>query len=297
MKDIHCHPTPLRQKFIEHLTLHHKAERTIHSYVSFIYDLARLHHQRPDTLTRDHLRAWLLHLIAERRLAPATVNLAFNSLKAFYGDFLRRDLPGLLHDLPRPTVKPRAPRPYGVSEIERLLTFGTADRPRDRAFLALVYGAGLRLSEATHTLVADLDTDRHQLRVSHPKGGRQRLSLLSEPLAQILRDYWITAQPRPWLFPGETPDAPITRGTGQNLFYRAVARAQLPDRGGIHSLRHSFASHLLESGVEITVVQRLLGHASLLTTARYLHVRPERLSQIQSPLGLFDLAHPLTARP
>jgi site-specific recombinase XerD len=296
MTNIHTNPTPLRQRFIEHLTLHHKAQRTIHSYVSFVYELARFHHRSPDILHHDDLRAWLHHLIAERKYAAATVNLAFNSLKAFYGGLLGRDLQGLLQGLPRPTVKPRLPRPYSVGEVEQLLTTGTAERPRDRAFLALVYGAGLRLSEATHTLIEDLDTARHQLRVSHPKGGRQRYSLLSEPLAQILRDYWSTCQPRPWLFPGETPDVPINKGTGQNIFYRAVTRAALPDKGGIHSLRHSFATHLLESGVEITVVQRLLGHASLMTTARYLHVRQERLAQIQSPLGLFDLSHPLTAR-
>jgi site-specific recombinase XerD len=109
----------------------------------------------------------------------------------------------------------------------------------------------------------------------------------------VLRDYYRQARPKVFLFPGTEPLEPINKATGQNIFYGAVAKARLPDRGGIHSLRHSFATHCLENGIEITVVQTLLGHASLNTTAGYLHVRAERLAQIQSPLGLLDLKSPL----
>jgi len=112
----------------------------------------------------------------------------------------------------------------------------------------------------------------------------------------VLRDYYRQARPKPFLFPGTEPLVPINKGTGQSIFYGAVAKAGLPDRGGIHCLRHSFATHCLENGIEITVVQRLLGHASLNTTAGYLHVRAERLAQIQSPLGLLDLKSNLLDR-
>jgi integrase/recombinase XerD len=291
-------PTPLRQKFIQYLTLHRKAERTIHAYVSFIYALAKFHLRSPDQLNGPDLERWLYHLIAERKQAPSTVNIAINAVRAFYGGMLRRNIDALLAQIERPIRPARVPRPYSMQEMERLLTIGTEDQLRHQAFLMCVYGGGLRLSEATHIQIKDLEGDRHRLLVSHPKGGHQRYTLLSETLLVVLRQYYRQYRPaKPFLFPGADPLQPIARGTAQNIFYRAVAKAGLPDKGGIHCLRHSFATHCLENGVEITVVQRLLGHASLMTTMRYLHVRAERLAQIQSPLGLLDLSSPLLRRP
>src|SRR5947209_6273011 len=226
MKNIHCNPTPLRQKFIEYLTLNRKAERTVHCYVSFIYSLAKHYRRSPELLSHDEIAHWLYHLIAERKQAPSTINLAINAVRSFYGKMLQQDIEPLLHRIKRPRRPARAPRLYSMAEVEKLLTLGTEGNLRSRAFLSCVYGGGLRLSEATHIRIKDLDGARHRLLVSHPKGGR---------------------------------------------------------------LRHSFATHCLENGIEITVVQMLLGHASLHTTAGYLHVRAERLAQIQSPLGLLDL--------
>lgn len=296
MRDIHHHPTPLRQKFIEHLTLNRKAERTVHCYVSFIHALARHYHRSPDLLGHDDIQHWLYHLIAERKQAPSTVNLAINAVRSFYGKMLQQNIEPLLHRIQRPRRPARAPRVYSMAEVAKLLTVGTEGNLRARAFLSCVYGAGLRLSEATHIQIKDLDGARHRLLVSHPKGGRQRYTLLSDNLLAVLRDYYRQARPKTYLFPGNEPLVPINKGTGQNIFYGAVAKAGLPDRGGIHCLRHSFATHCLENGIEITIVQRLLGHASLHTTAGYLHVRAERLAQIQSPLGLLDLKSDLLQR-
>ena len=154
----------------------------------------------------------------------------------------------------------------------------------------------MRLSEATHIQIKDLDGARHRLLVSHPKGGRQRYTLLSDNLLVVLRQYYRQVNPKTFLFPGVEPLQPLNKGSGQNIFYGAVAKAGLPDRGVIHCLRHSFATHCLENGIEITVVQRLLGHASLNITTGYLHVRAERLAQIQSRLGLLDLKSELLDR-
>lgn len=294
MKNIHSNPSPLRQKFIQYLTLHKKAERTVHAYVSFIYALAKFHRQSPDQLDSSQIEGWLFHLISERKLAPSTVNIAINALRAFFGGLLQRDIHLLLSQIQRPKRPTRVPRPYSMAEIEKLLTLGTQGNLRARAFLMTVYGAGLRLSEATHIRIKDLDGSRHRLLVSHPKGGHQRYTLLSETLLVVLREYYRQAHPKDFLFPGAEPLEPMSKGTGQNIFYRAVAKAALPDKGGIHCLRHSFAIHCLENKIEITVVQKLLGHASLNTTAGYLHVCAERLAQIQSPLGLLDLSSPLT---
>ena len=289
MKNILLNPTPLRQKFIEYLTLNREAERTVHTYVSFIYSLAKHYHRAPDLLSHDDIQHWLYHLIAERKQAPSTVNLAINAVRSFYGKMLQQDIEPLLHRIKRPRRPARAPRLYSMAEVEKLLTVGTQGNLRSRAFLSCVYGGGLRLSEATHIRIKDLDGARHRLLVSHPKGGRQRYTLLSENLLGVLRDYYRQFQPKTFLFPGAEPLQPLNKSTGQSIFYGAVAKAKLPDRGGIHCLRHSFATHCLENGIEITVVQTLLGHASLHTTAGYLHVRAERLAQIQSPLGLLDL--------
>ena len=296
MTNIYSNPTPLRQKFIEYLTLNRKAERTVHTYVSHIYSLAKHYRRSPDLLSHEEIQHWLYYLIAERKQAPSTVNLAINAVRSFYGKLLQQDIEPLLHRIKRPRRPARAPRVYSMAEVERLLSVGTEGNLRARAFLSCVYGGGLRLSEATHIQIKDLDSARHRLLVSHPKGGRQRYTLLSENLLGVLRDYYRQARPKRFLFPGLEPLVPINKGTGQGIFYGAVAKAGLPDRGGIHCLRHSFATHCLENGIEITVVQRLLGHASLATTAGYLHVRAERLAQIQSPLGLLDLKSDLMDR-
>jgi len=293
MKNIHSNPTPLRQKFIEHLTLHRKAERTVHCYVSFIHSLAKFYHRSPELLSSEELQHWLYHLIAERKQAPSTVNLAINAVRSFYGKMLQRDIESILRQVKRPRRPARVPRLYSMAEVEKLLTVGTQNNLRAQAFLSCVYGGGLRLSEATHIQISDLDSARHRLLVSHPKGGRQRYTLLSDNLLSVLRQYYLKARPKNFLFPGDEPLQPMSKGTGQGIFYGAVAKAGLPDRGGIHCLRHSFATHCLENGIEITVVQQLLGHASLNTTSGYLHVRAERLAQIQSPLGLLDLKSPL----
>ena len=253
MTNIHSHPTPLRQKFIEYLTLNRKAERTVHCYVSFIYSLAKHCRRSPDLLGHEDIRGWLYYLIAERKQAPSTVNLAINAVRSFYGGLLQREIEPLLHQIKRPRRPALVPRLYSMAEVEKLLTVGTEGNLRARAFLSCVYGGGLRLSEATHIQIKDLDGVRHRLLVSHPKGHRQRYTLLSDNLLTVLRDYYRQAHPKVFLFPGTEPLAPINKATGQNIFYGAVAKARLPDRGGIHSLRQNAECREMPSEVNQTV--------------------------------------------
>src|ERR1017187_5886976 len=185
MTNIHSNPTPLRQKFIEYLTLNRKAERTVHCYVSFIYSLAKHCRRSPDLLGHEDIRGWLYYLIAERKQAPSTVNLAINAVRSFYGGLLQREIEPLLHQIKRPRRPARAPRLYSMAEVEKLLTVGTEGNLRARAFLSCVYGGGLRLSEATRIQIKDLDGVRHRLLISHPKGGRQRYTLLSDNLLTV----------------------------------------------------------------------------------------------------------------
>jgi len=231
----------------------------------------------------------LVYLAMERHWAGSSINQAVNAFRFFYQHVAHRELTALRRAFPFGRKSVVRAQVFSVEQLEQLFTVG-CDQPRDRAFLMTVYGGGLRLNEACHLRVADLQSDRQQIRVVQGKGKKDRYTLLSPRLLEELRLYWKLYRLEGWLFPAHHDvQQPMIDATGQRIFYRAVQRAGLPRQGGIHSLRHSFATHLLESGVEITVVQRLLGHTSLNTTAGYLHVRQERLGQIKSPLQLLDL--------
>jgi integrase/recombinase XerD len=282
--------TPLRQQFIRELALRGMSPRTQVAYVAAVQRLAEYYHQSPDQISEEQLKVYLLHLAQECLLAPSSLNQHVSGLRAFYDLVLHRS-PEVLHrSVPRVRKAIRRPQVFSVQELERLFTVG-CPHPKHRAFLMTVYGAGLRLNEACHLRPEHLDSARQQIRVEQGKGRKDRTTLLSPRLLAELRAYWRAFRPGAWLFPSNRdPQQPLPSGTAQKLFWKAVARAGLPRKGGIHSLRHSFATHLIESGVEITVVQRLLGHSSLATTTTYLHVRQERLARIESPLQLLDLA-------
>lgn len=285
--------TALRAKYIRDLAVRGRALRTQESYSSYVADLARFHKRAPDLLTYEEVVDWIHHLIRDRKQSASSVNIAVNAVRFLYGTTLQRDVQALMAAIPHMKRNTRRAEVYARSEIEAILTAPT--QPRDRAFLMAVYAAGLRLSEATQLQTKDIDRARMQLRVRHGKGAKERVLPLSQRLLQELEDYW-RAQRRgrpghdsPWLFVGRAKDKPMSPDMGQVIYYRAVRKSGVRRKGGIHLLRHSFATGLIENGVELTLVQRLLGHASLFTTIRYLHVTSARLDAAQSPLDLIDL--------
>jgi integrase/recombinase XerD len=280
--------TTLREQFIRELTIRGYSPKTERAYVAAVYGLAKYYHQTPDRVTDDQLKDYLFYLARERKLAPSSLNQVVSGLRLFYGLVLHRVSEHLKPVLPRSARAIRRPQVYSGQELERLFTLGCPN-PKHRAFLMTVYGGGLRLSEACRLKPAHIDSGRMQIRVEQGKGRKDRCTVLSPKLLAELRAYWRWFRPGAWLFFGRDRLVPMTSSTGQRIFENALRRAGLPRKGGIHSLRHSFATHLLEAGVEITVVQRLLGHTSLSTTSTYLHVRQERLAQIKSPLQLLDL--------
>jgi site-specific recombinase XerD len=272
--------TTLRLQFIQELALRGLAERTQEAYIHQVYHLAKYYGRPPDQLTEAEVHAYLVYLAMERHWAASSINQAVNAFRFFYQHVAHRELTALRQALPFGRKSVVRAQVFSVEQLEQLFTVGCI-QPRDRAFLMTVYGGGLRLNEACHLRVRDLQSDRQQIRVVQGKGKKDRYTLLSPRLREELRLYWKLYRLEGWLFPAHHEvQQPMIDATGQRIFYRAVQRAGLPRQGGIHSLRHSFATHLLESGVEITVVQRLLGHTSLNTTAGYLHVRQERLGQI-----------------
>ena len=281
--------TPLREHWLRELALRGMSERTVEAYVAAVASLARYYHRSPDRITDEELQAYLLHLGRERRLAPSSLNQSVSALRRFYDLVLHRPADQLERLLPRVRPQTRRPQVFSRAELERLFTIGSP-QPKPRAFLMTVYGAGLRLNEACHLKVEHLESARGQIRVELGKGGKDRYTLLPPRLLEELRAYYRAFRPRVWLFTrSRNLEEPLPAQSGQRMFWDAVARAGLPRKGGIHSLRHSFATHLLEAGVEITVVQRLLGHSSLSSTTTYLHVREERLAQIQGPLQQLNL--------
>ena len=286
--------TPLRVKYIRDLAIRGRALRTQESYTSYVADLARYYSRSPDHISYDEVANWLHYLIRERKLSSSSVNIAVNAVRFLYHVTLQRNIDALMAAVPRMKRNTRRAEVYARSEIEAILT--APSQPRDRAFLMTVYSAGLRLSEATQLQTKDLDRARMQLRGRMGKGAKERVLPLSQRLLQELEDYW-RAQRKgrrghdsPWLFLGRAIERSISPDMGQVIYYRAVRKSGVRRKGGIHILRHSFATHCIENGIELTVVQRLLGHSSLLTTARYLHVTAQRLGQVGSPLDLIDLS-------
>jgi len=286
--------TPLRAKYIRDLAIGGRAARTQQAYSSYVADLARYYRRSPEQLSYEEVADWLHHLIRERHYSASSVNIAVNAVRFLYSVTLSRKVDALLAAVPHMKRNTRRAEVYARSELEAILTAPT--QPRDRAFLMAVYAGGLRLSEATHLKTTDLDRPRMQWRVRQGKGAKERVLPLSGRLLTELENYWRAQRAgKPghdsaWLFLGEKAGQPMNRSTGQNIYYRAVKKSGVRRKGGIHILRHSFATHCIENGIELTVVQRLLGHSSLLTTARYLHVTAHRLGQIGSPLDLIELS-------
>ena len=282
--------TTLRQKLIDEIQLRGFSPHTQDSYVRWVAGLAQFHHRSPDQIVDDEIKAYLLHLLRIRKLAVNSLIVAVSALRFFFGHVLHRPTQAIEEALPRMQKPILRPKVYSVQELERLLQWPELSR-QHRALFMTTYAAGLRVSEVCRLRLADLLSDRHQIHVVQGKGQKDRYTLLSPKLLDELRGYWRVYRPKDWLFPSKVyPERHITESAVQRAFTAAVARAGLPERGGIHSLRHSFATHLLEAGVDPLTLQRLLGHSGLRTTTTYLHVRQERLAQISSALDLIDFS-------
>jgi len=276
--------TPLRQRFIDDLRLRNYAARTIETYVGRIVAFAKHFGRSPDLLGPEDVRAFQLHLL-ERRVSWSSFNQAVCALRFLYGTTLGR--PEQLPMIPYGKRPKTLPSVLAPQEVLRLID-ATATT-RDRVFVEVAYGCGLRLSELIHLQVTDIDSARMVILVRHGKGAKDRLVPLAPRLLEKLRAYWRIDRPRPWLFPGERPGQPISGSNMQRRFIQLVKRVGLTKPCSLHTLRHSYATHLLEAGVDLLTLKVLLGHQTLETTTRYLHVRTDRLHQTPSLLDLLVL--------
>lgn len=273
----------LRQQYERLLTLRGYAQRTQDSYIAAVAALSGYYGRSPAKLSDEEIQEYLLSL-GRRGLSFSTINVAVSSLRLFYGQVLARPMNQIVEVLPRRRRTTQRPRVYAREELRELF-FRGCRQVTHRTFLMTVYGAGLRLNEACHLQVGHIESGRMLLRVEQGKGRKDRYTMLSAWLLEELRSYYRRERPGHWLFPARRRgDIPMVAGTAQKIFYSALERAGLPNRGGIHCLRHSFATHLLEDGVDLLTLKMLLGHSHFSTTAGYLHVSRQRLTGIRSPL-------------
>lgn len=275
--------SPLRQQYIRLLTLRGYSQRTHESYIAAVAALGKHYGRSPERLSDEEIQDYLIEL-GRRGLSFSTINVAVSSLRLFYGQVLKRPMDGLKEALPRRRGRIVRAKVYAREELRKLFLEGCRSISQ-RTFLMTVYGAGLRLNEACHLKVGDIESGRMMLRVNQGKGRKDRYTILSPWLLEELRSYYRQERPDIWLFPARRGgDIPMIDGTAQKIFYTALERAGLPNRGGIHCLRHSFATHLLEDGVDLLTLKMLLGHSHFSTTAGYLHVSGKRLAAVRSPL-------------
>jgi len=284
--------TPLRQRFIDDLRLRNYAARTIETYVGRIVAFARHFGRSPDLLGPEEVRTFQLHML-ERKVSWSSFNQAVCALRFLYGTTLGR--PEQLPLIPYGKRPKTLPSVLAPQEVLRLIA--AAPTPRDRLFLQVAYGCGLRLSELIHLQITDIDSARRVIHVRQGKGAKDRLVPLSPRLLHELRDYWRIDRPRPWLFPGDQPGQPISGSNMQRRFGQLVQRVGLTKHCSLHTLRHSYATHLLEAGVDLLTLKTLLGHKTLETTTRYLHVNTQRLQQTPSLLDLLVVPRPAAGTP
>jgi site-specific recombinase XerD len=266
---------------IEDMSIRQFGEKTQSDYVRVVADFARFLGRSPDQAEPEDLRRYQLHL-ASAGASPAKMNASVSALRFFFKITLGRQ--GYGERLATVRKEDRLPEVLSPEEVALLLH--CAPSLKHKAALSIAYGCGLRVSEITHLKVSDIDSARMLIRVEQGKGRKDRYVMLSPDLLALLRDWWLSARPKGWLFPGRDPGQPVTARQLDRACKAAAATAALGKRVSMHTLRHSFATHLLERKTDVRVIQALLGHKKLDTTARYTRVAIKTLGAVKSPLSL-----------
>ena len=273
----------LHDRMAQDLVLRNLSPATARNYLLYGRKFAAFFGRSPAELGEAEVRQFLLHGIEVQKLSYDSYRQIYAALKFLYTVTLQR--PWHVEHLPFPKRRPRRlPTILHPDELQAL--FAAFTSLKFRALFMTCYAAGLRINEACHLQVADVDSKRMLLHVRHAKGGRERYTLLSPRLLQVLRDYWRLSRPPLWLFPGPTAAEPVCTDVARQAFAHACLAAGLTKHCTPHTLRHSFATHLLEAGVDLAVLQKLLGHTSIRSTTRYIHVSTEHLQSVISPLDL-----------
>jgi integrase/recombinase XerD len=280
--------TPLRRRMTEDLTIRNYSPKTIKEYTGQVAAFARYFGKAPDQLGPGHIRGYQVYLINERKVSWSTFNNAVCALRFFYRVTLKKDW--MIEHLPYGKRPKRLPVVLSQEEVHRL--FAAMPNLTYRVILMTAYSAGLRVSEVARLKVEDLDPERKLIRVRQGKGRKDRYVPLADVLLQALGGYAQIGQPADWLFPGRNPGHYLSIQTIGRACTSAARAAGIIKHVTMHTLRHSFATHLLENGTDICTIQKLLGHARLHTTTIYTHVSEARLRSTRSPLDLLPPVDP-----
>ncbi|MFC2172191.1 tyrosine-type recombinase/integrase [Acidobacteriota bacterium] len=276
----------LREKMIREMKLRNLAERTQEAYVSAVVGLVKHYKLSPATISVDQIKDYLVYLKDERKRTFSTCNQVHAGLKFLYVNTMGRK--SWSNQLPYMKKEQVLPEILSTKEVERILS-SAGPNLKYRTLLMVTYAGGFRVSEVVNLKLKDIDSDRMLMRIEKGKGKRDRYTILSKPLLEEIRTYWKVWHPSLYLFPGRYPDKPLDVTGAQKAYQRAKKKAGIIKLGGIHSLRHAFATHMLEAGVDLRTIQVLMGHSSILTTMRYMRVTKKKLDLTKSPFELLEL--------
>ena len=257
--------TPLRQRMTEDMEIRNLSHNTQLSYLQQVSSLAKYFQRSPETLGPEEIRAYQVHVTTERKLAPASLCIIASALRFLYKVTLKREWVDT--EIPLPKKPFKLPMILSREEVAHFLD--SIASLKHRTILMTAYAAGLRISEVTHLKITDIDSQRMMIRVEQGKSRKDRYVMLSPQLLEILRTYWKSTRPTEWLFPGDIPGRPISKDAVEQACQKAHRVSGIKKPITPHSLRHGFATHLLESGTDVRRIQLLMGHRSLATTARY----------------------------
>jgi len=274
--------TPLRKRMIDEMELRNFSPKTVAMYVDNVARFARYFGKSPDKLGPEDVRRYLLHIVQEKKRSWGTYKVALAALRYFYRWVVKG--PEVVEDIRCPRPERRLPVVLSFDEVRRF--FAAIPSFKYRMILMTAYSAGMRISEVVNLQVSDIDSQRMVIRIRKAKRNKDRYTILSPVLLQMLRHWWVAARPTSYLYQGRSPDRPARVTTIQVACKEAQEKAGLDKTVRPHTLRHSFATHLLEAGTDLRVIQELLGHSSPRTTAIYTHVSTKLIGQTKSPLDL-----------
>jgi site-specific recombinase XerD len=280
--------TELRRLMLQSMLVRGMARRTQQSYVSAVRRLSKHYRRSPDQLTSLEVQSYLARMLEVEKLSWSTCSIAANAFRFLYHVTLGRDAMDFV--VPQARQPQRLPEILSSEEVSRLL--GAVTHEKHRLVFETIYACGLRVSEATQLKMRDIDRDRMTVRVEQGKGRKDRYVPLSKRLLKRFSLCWVMDRPRHWVFEGNTPERCLHVTAVQKAYTLAKLRAGIRKHGGVHALRHAYATHLIESGVDVLTVQRLLGHRSVSTTMRYFHLSQARIAVVRSPLDLLDDPRP-----
>ena len=274
--------TSLRRRMIDDMRIRNFSIHTQQAYVRYMVRFARHYGRSPADLGPKEIRDFQVHLLNNEKVKPHTLAQFVSAWKFLYGVTLGR--PWVVEKLAMPKSQKRLPVVFSREETLRILD--SLSNLKHRAILATIYSAGLRVSELRHLQVSDIDSERMVIRIVQGKGRKDRLVPLAVKLLDLLRRYWLAVRPRTWLFPGDDIDRSISSRSVQRIVTKACQLASVDRKGSAHTLRHSYATHLLEAGTNLRTIQLLLGHSSLSSTQIYTHVSKTDLLETKSPLDM-----------